>query len=163
MKVRELLQIAFWSKKAFLRILIGFGILIVTLVLIAGVWYETEMHWLTPGERKAGNAVLAQLDSLQNLELISRKDFEAREGGLQEKLNRANEAAWTLRDDLVYSVLHSYLWQTERERAEAWDQNQMQLGESSISSSDRELNRKAIATDKEELRYLGELLHRELD
>jgi hypothetical protein len=163
MKVRELLQIVFWSKKALRRILIGFGILIATLVLVTGVLYETELHWLTPGERKAGKAVLAQIDSLQNLELISRKDFEARESGLQEKLNKAHQAAWTLRDEAVSSELYFYLYVTERERAEVWKQNQIQTGDSSITSSDRELNRKAITTEKEKVRFYRLILHKQLD
>ncbi len=163
MKIRELLQTAFWSKKALLRILLGLGILIVTLVLIAGIWYETEWHWLTPGERESGKAALTQIDSLQNLELISRKDFEARETGLQEKLNKAGQAAWTLRDKGVYSELYFYLYATERERAAVWEQNQMQQGDSSISSSDRELNRKEIADEEEQVRSCRFFLHYQLD
>ena len=163
MDVRKVLQSVFWSKKALLRILIGLGILIVTLVLVALVWYEAEMHWVTPGERKAGQAVLVQIDSLQNLELISRKDFEAREDGLQEKLDKAHQAAWTVLDDLVVSTLHSYLYSTEQERAAVWMKNRMQASDPSFTSSDRELNQKEIANDKESIRYLQRFLHKTLD
>jgi hypothetical protein len=163
MNVRKILQSAFWSRKALLRILIGLGILIVTLVLVAVVWYEAQMHWLTPGERKAGKAVLAQIDSLQNLELTSRKDFEARESGLQEKLNEAGRAAWTFRDHAVFTELYFYVYATERERAAVWEQNQMQPGDSSITSSDRELNRKEITTEEEEVRFYRLILHEQLD
>ncbi|MGA2278162.1 MAG: hypothetical protein ABSG00_11190, partial [Terracidiphilus sp.] len=142
MKFRELLQTAFWSKKTLRRILIGFGILVSVLVVGLGVLYFTAWHWLTPGERNAGRAVLTQIDSLQYSELIRREDFEAREKGLSEKLKTAREAAWTLRDNGVYSELFVYLLITERERAEVWKQNQMQLGDPSITNSDRELNRK---------------------
>ena len=163
MKIRELLQRMFWSKRALRRILVGFGIVVCLLVVGFGVLYYVEWHWLAPGERKAGKAVLAQIDSLQNLELISRNDFEAREIGLPEKLKTAREAAWTLRDDGVYSELFVYLLVTERERAEVWKQNQMQPGDPSIARSDRELNQKAIATRKEQVRFYRQLLHQQLD
>jgi hypothetical protein len=163
MNFRELLQTAFWSKKTLLRMLIGFGFLLVAIALVAGVWYETDLHWITPGERNAGRTVLAQIDSLQNLELISRQDFEARESGLQERLDAAHEVAWTLRDKVVNWELFGYLRETERARAEVWKQNQMQPGGPSITSSDRELNRKAIATDKENVQFYRLILHKQLD
>jgi hypothetical protein len=163
MNVRELLQTEFWSKKALRRILIGFGIIICLLVVGFGALYYVEWHWLTPGARKTDKVVLAQIDSLQNLELISRKDFEARESGLQEKLNKAGQAAWTLRDKGVYSELYFYLYATEREQAAVWEQNQMQLGDSSITNSDRELNRKEITTEEEQVRSYRFFLHYQLD
>ena len=163
MKILELLQSVFWSKKALLRSLIGLGILIVTVVLIAGVWYEAELRWLTPGERKAGKAALGQIDSLQNLELISRKDFEAKESGLREKLDRAHQAAWTLLDGVVASELYFYLHSTERERAAVWEQHRMQPGDSSIAESDRELNRRAISDEKESVRLHRAFLHKALE
>ena len=163
MRVSELLRSLFWSKKALRRILIGVGVLVGTLIVGSGVLYETEWRWLTPGERVAGKVVLTQIDSLQNLELISRKDFEARESGLPEKLKTAREAAWTLRDKGVYSELFVYLLVTERERADVWKQNQMQPGDPSITSSDRELNREAIVAEKEKVRFYRQLLHYQLD
>ena len=163
MNVRKILQTVFWSKKALRRILLGFGIVVGVLVCGLGVLYVVEWHWLSPGERKAGKAVLAQIDSLQNLETISRDDFEARERGLPEKLKAARETAWTLRDKGVYSELFVYLLVTEQERADVWEQNHWKAGDSSITSSDRELNQKAISNGKEEARFYRLLLHRQLD
>jgi hypothetical protein len=42
-------------------------------------------------------------------------------------------------------------------------QKQMQPGDLSITSSDRELNRKAIATEKEKVRFYRLILHKQLD
>ena len=163
MNLRELLQTEIWSKKALRRALIGFGIVTCLLVVGLVVLRYVEWHWLTPGEREAGKAVLAQIDLLQHAELISREDFEARELGLPEKLKMAREATWTLRDQGVYSELFVYLLVTERERAEVWKQNQMQPGDSSITKSDRELNRKAITSRKEQVRFYRQLLHYQFD
>jgi hypothetical protein len=163
MKIRELSQTVFWSKKALRRILIGFGIVVCLLVVGFGVLYYVELHWITPGERDACRAVLTQIDALQNLELIGREDFDAREKGLPEKLKTAREASSTSLDQIVYTDLYLYLVATESERREVWMQKQMQPGDLSITSSDRELNRKAIATEKEKVRFYRLILHKQLD
>jgi len=77
MNDRKILQSVFWSKKALRRILLGLGIFTGVLVVGFGVFYEVEWHWTTPGERRTGRAVLAQIDAIQNLEAVSRDDFEA--------------------------------------------------------------------------------------
>jgi len=163
MKIRELLQSAFWSKKALRRILIGFGFLVGVLVVGFVVYCETEWHWLTPGERRTGRAVLAQIDAIQNLETISRDDFEARERGLREKLNAASDAAWTNRDLGVHATLFTYLLITEQERADVWELNYLKAGGRSISESDRELSWEKVAAEKERLRYWRAILHKALD
>jgi hypothetical protein len=163
MKIREIFQAVFWSKKALRRNLIGFGIVVCVLVGVLGILYEGEGHWLTPGERRTGRATLAQIDAIQNLETISRDDFEVREQGLSEKLEAARNAAWTRRDKGAYTILFVYLLATEQERADAWEQNQLQAKGSSISNPDRAFTRKKIGTEKEELRFYGKILHHEFD
>ncbi len=163
MKVRELLQTVLWSKKALRRILIGFGILIGVLVVGFAVLYEAGLHWLTPGERRTGRALLAQIDAIQNLETISRDDFEARERGLSEKWKAADDATWTRPDLEVYVILDAYLKETEQERADVWELNYLKAGGRSISESDRGLSWEKVEAEKEQLRYYRVLLHKELD
>ena len=163
MNVRKILQSVFWSKRALRRILVGFGVFIGVLVVGSGALYETAWHWLTPGERRTGRAVLAQIDSIQNVETIGRNDFEARERGLPERLKAANNAAWTFRDAGVYSTLFVYLLLTEQERADVWEQNQLKAGDPSGTNSERESSWKTIAAEKEHLRFYRALLHKELD
>jgi hypothetical protein len=162
-KVRELLQIEIWSKKALRRILVGFGIFIVVLVIGFGVLYEVAYHWLTPGERRTGSAVLAQIDAIQNLETMSRDDFEAREIGLPERMRAANDAARTIRDMEVSATLFVYLLKTERERADVWEQNHLKAGDPSVTDSDRELRWKKIEGEKKQLRFYRAVLHKALD
>jgi hypothetical protein len=163
MKVHELLQIELWKRKPLRGILIGFGIVVGVLVVGSGVSYVADWYWLTPGERNAGKAVLAQIDSLQNLELINREDFEAREKGLPEKLKTARESAFTLRDKGIYSELFAYLLLTESERSAVWKQKQMEAGNSSAASADIEPNKKKIWAEKDQERLYRMLLHEQLD
>jgi len=163
MNVREIFQTVIWSKRTLRRILIGFGVFIGVLAVGFLILYEVEWHWLTPGERRTGRAALTQIDAIQNLETISRDDFETRESGLEQKLRTARDSALTMRDKGVYSILFVYLLDTERERADVWELNYLKAGGRSISSSDRELSREKVAGEKEGLRYWRALLHRELD
>ena len=163
MTVRKILQSAFWGKKALRRILIGFGVFIGVLVVGFCVVYEAAWHWLSPGERRTGRVLLAQIDSIQNVEKISRDDFEARERGLPERLKAARNAAWTFRDAGVYSTLFVYLLLTEQKRADVWEQNHLKPGDPSSTNSDRESGWKKIAAEKEHLRLYRALLHKELD
>jgi len=163
MNVRKIVQNVFWSKKALCRILIGFVIFVGVLVVVSGVLYEVERHWVSPGERRTARAALAQIDAIQNLETISRDDFEARERGLKEKLNAARGAGWTNRDMGVYMILDAYLEGTEQERADVWELNYLKAGGRSISESDRGLSWEKVAAEKEQLRYYRAILHKELD
>jgi hypothetical protein len=163
MSVRKILQTVIWSKRALRRILIGFGVLIGVLFVGYRVFYETEMRWLTSGERQTGRAVLAQIDSIQDLETISREDFEARERGLSDRLDAARDAARTMRDRVVYSTLYSYLEDTEQERADVWELNYLKAGGRSVSESDRGLSWEKVADEKKGLRYWRAILHRQSD
>src|ERR1035438_3789349 len=116
MNIRELLQIGILSNKKSRRILVGFGIVVVSLFVGFRVPQVLQRSWLTPGERDAGRAALAKIDSLQNLESISLEDFDARENGLAEKLKMVSDEAWTQRDESVYCQLWLYRRITEPDR-----------------------------------------------
>jgi hypothetical protein len=163
MNVREILQNVFWSKKALRRILIGFGVVVGVLVVGYRILYEVEWHWVSPGERRTARAALAQIDAIQNVETISRDDFEARESGLKQKLRAARGAGWTNRDIGVYGILDAYIEGTEQERADVWELNYLKAGGRSISESDRGLSWEKVAAEKEQLRYYRALLHKDLD
>ena len=160
MKIHELLQIEIWSKKTSRKILAKFGIVVVTLALGFGVLHVVERYWLTPGERHAGRAVLAQIDALQNIESISREDFDAGVNGSVQELKAASEACWTGRDKAVYSELFLYLLMTESERRDVFMQEQVQQSDPSTTSSNRVLGQKV---EKEEQRLIRLQLHKELD
>lgn len=79
MKLRELSQTELWSKRTARKVFVGIGIAFWILLLTAGVLYEVEMHWLTPGERSAAKAALVEIDALQNAETMNGEEFDLAE------------------------------------------------------------------------------------
>ena len=105
MKTRELLQIELWSKRTTRKILVGLGIVYLGVV----AWFAVDRYWLTPGERSAGRAALVQIDELQNFGSDGIEDFAVRARQAKEKLEAAQQAAWTMRDKAVATGLTAYL------------------------------------------------------
>jgi hypothetical protein len=108
MKVHELLQIELWSKRTSWKICIGIGIVVVFAVVGLNAFFAVERYWLTPGERRAARTALAQIDGLQNLDSISDQDFSAKTKLVQQSVDLAHDAAWTIRDKQIVAELMRY-------------------------------------------------------
>jgi hypothetical protein len=116
MGIREVLQIEIWSKEASRKILkrtwkvlkyvgIGLGVLVAGVALFVFV----ETHWLTARERSTGVTALAQVDALQNFDGMSDAEFDVKVRQAEEKVDAANHAVLTAKDNEVAGCLHFYL------------------------------------------------------
>ena len=114
MKIRELLHKEIWSKRTSRKILIGFGIVVVGFV----VWNALDGHWITPPERNAARAALAQIEVLQNSKEMSDAEYEEGTRRAKERVDTAEQAAWTSRDKLIAASLLGYLAVTDMQRSE---------------------------------------------
>ena len=117
MTIRELLQIEIWSKRTSRKIFIGLGIVVVLLVVGFVVLNALDERWITPPERKAGRAALAQIEALQNFDRMSDSEYDA--GALQakQKIDTAGQAAWTSQDKRIAFLLLGYFDLKDRERS----------------------------------------------
>jgi hypothetical protein len=121
MNVRELLRYEIWSKRTTRKILVWSGTFLGFVVALLTIWILVERHWLTPGERRAGKAALAQVGELENFESMSAQDFDAKSYRAQILINDADKSAWTWRDRAVVESLGYYydllkIDQEERQR-----------------------------------------------
>jgi hypothetical protein len=117
MIIRDLLQIEIWSKRTSRKILIGLGIVVILLVVGVVVLNALDERWITPPERKAGRAALAQIEVLQNFDQMSDSEYDA--GALQakQKINTAEQAAWTAQDKRIALMLLGYFTSTDGKRS----------------------------------------------
>jgi hypothetical protein len=117
MTIREILQIEIWSKRTSRKILIGLGIVVVLLVVGFVVLNALHERWITPSERKAGRAALAQIEVLQNFNQMSDSEYDA--GALQAKqeIDTAELAAWTAQDRRIALLLLGYFESTDVKRS----------------------------------------------
>jgi hypothetical protein len=117
MTIREILQIEIWSKRTSRKILIGSGIVVALLVVGFVVLNALDERWITPPERKAGRAALAQIEVLQNFEQMSDLEYDA--GALQakRKIDTAEHAAWTAQDERIALMLLGYFASTDEKRS----------------------------------------------
>jgi hypothetical protein len=120
MNLRELLKTELWSKETTRKVLRPAGwflkraaIVLGVLVILIGVAYEIESHWLTSGERKAGRVALAQIEELEKLETGGNQGFEVVDARAKASVAVAEQKAWTLRDGYVNQFLVVYLGQIE--------------------------------------------------
>jgi hypothetical protein len=162
MKIRELLQIEILSKRIIRKVLVVFGIAFAVLFLTAGVLYEAEMHWLTPGERSAAKAALVEIDALQNAETMNGEEFDFAEKKARQRFQAARDAARTYRDQEVAAALSTYLILTRYR----WDAARYEL-EFPVSSSEIDANRRSEIEHRksniEMRKWLRSVLHKELD
>jgi type II secretory pathway component PulM len=114
MTIRELLQIEIWSKRTTRKILIGFGIVAVGLV----DWFAINKYWITPPERNAARAALAQIDLLQNFAQMDDAEYDTRVLKAKGNIDAAKEAAFTSRDEMIAAELGIYLLQIDVERSD---------------------------------------------
>lgn len=162
MKLRELLQTELWSKRNTRKILVALGIAFAVMFLTAGLLYEVEMHWLTPGERSAAKAALVEIDALQNAETMNGAEFHLAEKKAQQKLQTAKDARRTYRDLEAVAVLSTYLILTTNH----WDEARYEL-DFPVSSSEIDANRRFDSEHRQSIiemrRRLRSVLHKELD
>jgi hypothetical protein len=117
MTIREILQIEIWSKRTSRRILIGLGIVVVLLVVGFIVLNALDERWITPQERKAGRAALAQIEVLQNFDQMSDSEYDAGAIQAKQKIDAAEQAAWTAQDKRIALMLFGYFASTDEKRS----------------------------------------------
>ena len=118
MTIRELLQIEIWSKRTSRKILIGLGITVVALVVGFLVLSTLDERWITPPERKAGRAALAQIEVLENFNQMSDAEYDAEALQAKQKVDTAEQAAWTSQDRRIAIMLLGYFAMTDGKRSD---------------------------------------------
>jgi hypothetical protein len=119
MKVRKLLRYEIWSKETSRKILVGIGIIFVSLIGVLYGGYEIDLHWLTRAERSAAKIALVQIDGLEDSGPMTLEEFETRSKQVEASVSAADRAARTLKDQLVEMQLGLYLMSVEGERDDA--------------------------------------------
>ncbi len=117
MNVRTLLQTELWSEETSRRILrrtwkIARPVAVVSgiLALLLAFVFVVEWRWLTTGERKAGQAALAKIEELEQLETNASDGFDAINSQAKALTTVAGQKAWTLRDRRAADLLELYRW-----------------------------------------------------
>jgi hypothetical protein len=159
MTFRELMQIELWSKETSRKILIGLAVVVVVLI----AWIAVERYWLTPAERTAGRAALAQIDKLQDFGAISNGDFEARVKQMRAQVDAADRAAWTTRDKGVARTLGIYLDMTQIDQEDAQRQQVLRQSHFPISFKDEEFADDMVASGERVRLQIRYMLHGALD
>ena len=113
MNVRELLQIEIWSRRTSWKICIGIGLFIGVSLLALGARDLVERYWLTPGERSAARAALAEIDSLDDAEPLSDQVWQTRKQSAKAKVEATAKAARTYRDTFLEMDLGLYFLKVE--------------------------------------------------
>jgi apolipoprotein N-acyltransferase len=163
MSVRELLQTEIWSKRTSRKIWVGIGIVFGIAAVGFGTLYLVERHWLTSGEREAGKAALVQIDALQNFDLISDEDFDARAKQAEEKVEAAKQAALTIRDERVADILYVYVSGIETEQGDVKLRKLMQQKRIATTGAQQELADSISSSGKEVTQFARSVLHKALD
>jgi hypothetical protein len=117
MKIRELLQKEIWSKRTSRKILIGFGIVTVVLVVGFVVLSAVDEHWITPAERIAGRAALVQIEDLQDFNGMSDAEYDAGALDAKRKIETAEHVALTFQDRRIAFLLLGYFGMTDGKRS----------------------------------------------
>jgi hypothetical protein len=174
MGIREVLQTEIWSKETSRKILArlrkilrglkyvayGLGVLVVLFLIFSFVW----THWLTTKERSADRIALAQLDALEKLDGVSDTEFDLQDKQAKEKVQIADQTAFTAKDILVANDLVSYLILRESLRSERtfYDTLDARFGPTR-SQHLKESTLKTEEENREEIRYFKKTLHELLD
>jgi len=114
MTLREVLQIEIWSKRTTRKMMSVFGSLVVVLVVL----YVIEFWWLTPPERKAARVALAKVDGLQKFGEMTDEEYGWHYQEAEAKIQAAEKASWTERDESTVVVLSNYLMFTDFRRSQ---------------------------------------------
>lgn len=100
------------SKKSLVRFGKVFGIV----ALVAGAFAAYQLCWLTSAERGAAQSALTAADGLQASNALSDEEFDAKAVQVEETVENAREAAFTVRDQKVAFALARYLGSIEVEQ-----------------------------------------------
>jgi hypothetical protein len=108
MNVRELLRYEIWNKRTTLIILLGLGSApLLALVGFFG-WHEIDVSLLTTGERDSARAAFVQIDEFDQVGKESFSEYVGRVKGIEAKLQVADKATRTSKDEIVDMLLVSY-------------------------------------------------------
>jgi hypothetical protein len=127
MDLRELLKTEIWSKGTTRKILVWSGTFLGFVIAVLAIWILVEQFWLTPGERRAGRAALAQIDTMQDFESMSVQGFNAKSWQAEKELDAAQNSAWTSRDKGVSESLSLYLETTKTDQEEKQRRERLEL------------------------------------
>jgi hypothetical protein len=167
MKFRELLQTEIWSKRTSQKIIFWAGIVFVIASVGFGAWHFVEVNWLTPWERSAGRVALTQIDALQDAGPLSDQEFEIRWKQAKEKVQAADGAAVTYRDNSIQMDLYWYFAGVELERSKVQNKKRtdelVQQGRIRRWDRDEESDKKIDAVLNDLNRARRAALHKELD
>jgi len=109
MTLREFLHIEIWSKETSRKIFIVFGVIAVAFA----VFYEVDMRWTSPRERRTAKEALSQLDTLKAFASNSNDGYEAAHELAKQKVDVALHSTLTSRDIGIASTLSMYLMSIE--------------------------------------------------
>jgi hypothetical protein len=150
MTIRGLLQKEIWSKRTSRKILIGLGIVVVLLVVGFVLLNTLDERWITPPERRAGRAALAQIEVLQNFDQMSDSEYDAGPLQAKQEIDTAEQAAWTSQDKRIALLLLGYFGSTDSKRLH------LKLKFPPERPQDEVLNKKAF-------QFIKGVLHKALD
>ena len=112
MSLSEMLQHELWSRATTQQYLVPVGhflnrtALVLEIVLVlAALIYGVESQWLTGGERKAAREVLAEIEKIDTPVTNAGQAYEAENQRAGMLVDRAEQAAWTVRDHQIVSAL----------------------------------------------------------
>jgi len=167
MEIREILQTEIWSKQTSRKILVGLMYLGIGLgVVFLGfvLWFWIWTHWLTAKERSAGKTALAQVEALQNLAAASDIEFDEQDRLAQEKVDAANKAVLTAKDNEIAITLSICLDELRMMRRD----KKMQERLDSLSANTRSEHSKVVdsrteAVERDAIKNLEGVLHELLD
>ncbi len=149
MTIRELLQIEIWSERTTRKLLIGFGIVVAAFGVGFVLWNTLDERWITPPERKAASAALVQIEVLQNFNQMSDAEYDARALQAKQKVDIAEQIAWTSQDKRIALLLLGYFDSMDRNKS-----NQKWKIRTTVSQQE---------LDKKVLQFIKDVLQRALD
>ncbi len=161
MKVRNVLQIEVWSKKTTQNILLGFGIVICSLLVTLMGWYEIDSHWLTKGERDAAKLTLQRTDELQTVVALD-QEYKFQDDRANAALKTAAAVGRTDKDGSIQMKLSTCLAGVETAHFEILEQRLILEGKLHPMGNESNGDRSALFLIEIGKRSCSEL-HKELD
>ena len=163
MNLRELLKHELWSKRTTRKILVWSGTFLGFVIAVLTIWILVEKFWLTPGERRAGKAALAQIDTLQDFESMTGRDFNAKSRQAGKEIDAAQNSAWTWRDKGVAESLSLYLDMTKIDQDYVQRRKHLEQNHPEIVQKDVEMAQEMVANGKKTRSLFRSILHGALD
>lgn len=140
MNLRQALQTELWSKRTTRKILVGLAAFIGVVLIVFGIRYEVEVHWLTDGERLAARIALQRIDAFPNVDSISDEEFNTLNDEVDSAVEAAGVAARTSKDQMIAARLIICSMGIGSHRFAMIKQRMIQQGELHQAPNDRELD-----------------------